>query len=512
MTQIVILTDFSGDMGFARTAGAYRIATELRLAGYEVQVIEHFADLAFKDLDLLKRLIDKFVDKDTLMVGISSTFLTYLGSAKAAKASKGLGFYGAASLGHPLPDFEMIEIFSWIKSNSPKCKIVMGGGKASHQYAIGVDVFVTGYADSSVIKLVKYLEGKNPFFQFKTRKRASGGTYMLVDDDQMASSFDFNHSQILWDKSDCINHGETLPIELSRGCIFRCKFCAYPLNGKKKLNYIKDPGVLREEFQRNYELYGTTHYTYADDTHNDTTQKLEMLYNEVYSKLPFKINFYTYIRLDLLAAHQEQIDLLKESGLRGAFFGIESLNFESAKAVGKGLRPEKTIETLHLLHEKWQPDISIQAGFIFGLPHDTEDSIRTWIKWLMSKDNPIDCVALYALDIKPNSSVPWKSEFEKNYIDYGYRFPDGAHGHRDQIWNNWYNIYTGLSRERVVEIRNEFLTQVPTRVASFGVPNYLNLGYDLKDLTSKSRKIAAPDTVRRKAAFIDRYYQRLLAS
>ena len=97
-------------------------------------------------------------------------------------------------------------------------------------------------------------------------------------------------------------------------------------------------------FITNYEKYGITKYYYGDDTHNDSMHKLEFLYNEIYSKLPFKIEFATYLRLDLLAAHPESISLLKESGLVGTFFGIETFNHASNKSVGKGATEEKIYE------------------------------------------------------------------------------------------------------------------------------------------------------------------------
>ena len=119
-----------------------------------------------------------------------------------------------------------------------------------------------------------------------------------------------------------LNHkilkGETLPIEVSRGCIFKCKFCAFPLNGKSKLDYLRDPILIKEELQYNYEKYGTTHYFLSDDTFNDSTTKVEQIH-KVVTSLPFKIKFTTYLRLDLLHAHQEQISMLEEMGLASPF-------------------------------------------------------------------------------------------------------------------------------------------------------------------------------------------------
>ena len=68
--QVVIFTEVSWG-GFGRYAGTYRVATELRQAGYTVQVIEFFVQW---DDDQLTKIIDKFITNETLLVGFSCTF------------------------------------------------------------------------------------------------------------------------------------------------------------------------------------------------------------------------------------------------------------------------------------------------------------------------------------------------------------------------------------------------------------------------------------------------------
>ena len=70
--DVVLLTEVCSP-GFGRYAGTYRIATELRNAGFLVQVVEYFTRWTTEEL---KQIIDKFVTKDTLWVGVCSTFLS----------------------------------------------------------------------------------------------------------------------------------------------------------------------------------------------------------------------------------------------------------------------------------------------------------------------------------------------------------------------------------------------------------------------------------------------------
>ena len=62
--------------------------------------------------------------------------------------------------------------------------------------------------------------------------------------------------------------------------------------------------------------------------------------------MPFKIKFDTYIKPELLVRWPEQIDLLVETGLRGASLGVESLNKKARQAVQKGANAEKVLDAI----------------------------------------------------------------------------------------------------------------------------------------------------------------------
>ena len=414
--NILIFTGMASDIWF-RPIGAYRIATELRNQGYTVQVVDLFPLIVNHKRGLFKKIIETFVGPETLWVGFSSTFFYSLQKMKEAPG-KGDGKRQLETQSGLPEDEDLPELRQTIMDRNPNCKLVMGGGKAPMRGTNIIDIYVEGYADTSVIKMTKYLEGKNPFFQFRKNEDNS----ISVVDDPKASHFDFVNSSTVWHPSDHIFPGEALPIEISRGCIFNCSFCAYPLNGKKKLDYMRDTGLLREEFQRNYDLYGTTEYVFMDDTHNDSVDKLEQLYDEVYSRLKFKVRFTTYLRLDLLAAKPHSIDLLHASGLRGAFFGIESLNYQSSKTIGKGLRPERAVETLHKVREVWGNDVATGVSFIVGLPHDTEETVNKWLTQATDVNFPNDSITIFPLYMPyvANDRRLWKSDIESNPEKYGY--------------------------------------------------------------------------------------------
>lgn len=447
--NVIIFTDNMAKL-FSRAAGAYRLATELRKAGYTVQVIDH---LLLLGLNRTLKLLDKFVGSETLFVGFSTTFMNVNEDYIRTKSnrfsyedklskSRFLNSMRYASVGLPIIDAELKSIKDKIKTINPKAKLVLGGARIVTQdfFQSYFDAYIFGYADATIVEYAKFLEEKKPFFQSKKLKNGA----LLVDYDLEAKTFNFSDSKIEYHESDKILSEEVLPIEIARGCIFKCKFCAFRLNGKGKFDYMKSQDILYEEFLTNYEKFGTTHYLFCDDTYNDSIQKLEYI-AKIVQRLPFKIQYTAYIRHDLIARFPDMADLLKESGLKSALFGIETLNPSAGKIIGKGLSKEKTRNVLQWLRDDkgWKNNIMMSSGFIAGLPTETPETVTAWAEELLDFSFPLDSFILNYLQIKEsegesstiNKNYKPLSEFDKNYKAYGYWFdPSKSAGWINEHW------------------------------------------------------------------------------
>lgn len=525
MTQVVLFTGTSRtdpnnkifsmqDMTatvLARPLGAYQIASILRDAGYTVQVIDRYHwMIREKGKDFYNEVIRPFIGPETLWVGWSNTF--WEGTARKDETDlKNIGYLAEAAKAVGMQEAGIAAMQRFRENSNPNMKFVVGGAKTwrwSQQDFHFFDYYVEGYADVMALELTNYLAGKGP--KPATKPQDDGSE--ILDYDRRGDSFDFVNHVHKWDPSDHINQGEALPIEIARGCIFRCSYCSFPLNGKKKLDFIRDPGYLREELTRNYEEHGVTKYYYGDDTHNDSVKKLEFLYDEVYSKLNFKIEFATYLRLDLLAAHPQTIPLLMESGLTSTFFGIESFNYHANKPMGKAATEEKIYENLYKCKDVWKDKVFIHAGLITGLPNDSEETMMEWGMKATAKDSPIDYAMITELHLFPTwgKDAHWANKMELNPDFYGYTF--------DEEGIEWTNN-KGVTKTQAAIIAKKLLNNLDDNKMGVGWSNEnsqnqgwysfahaANCGMTTHEYLNKGKM----DILRRRESLLDQYYQKLV--
>lgn len=476
--DVVLLTCLSGKL-WQRGIGAYQLASFLRRHDFSVQVID-FTD--YFTSEELKSTIEKFVGDNTKILGVSSTFYQRQVSEENLDENKK---YIRGSIGI-LPD-NLLESIIYVKEKHPHIKIAVGGGKSNNFVGDPLfDIVVHGYAETVFLD---YLTKKNIY------PRVSNAEIINGD----GIRYDIENMEHVWHEQDLILPKETLPIEISRGCIFKCKFCGYPLNGKKKFDYLRSAKMIVTEIKENYETHGVTNYLFADDTFNDSTYKLEQLYNEI-SRLSFKINFTTYLRLDLLHAHREQLPLLKELGLRSAFFGIESLNERTGKTIGKGMDPNKVKEfLLELKREIWKDDISMLCTFIVGLPHETIESTDASFEWIKKHGINSAWTPLYI-----NVEDRYKSDLALNYSDYGYEITDRSKG-------RWINDIMSFDQAEAAAERYNSYALPNNYITSWILFGLLSYGlYDIEQLQKIQNKDFPREEFQKKHSEMIQEYKNLL--
>jgi hypothetical protein len=385
MADVIIWTTLASTPGIIRSVGAYSLKTWLKQHGYSVKVVDFCSKLTVEEV---VQITKRFLSDETIAIGMSTTFLDLETSRKLLAARK------------------------IISSENQKVKWVAGGYYAGiNRYdALKEWIQFSGLAEDTFLSWLDEQRG-------------------LKSDRKL---FDITTCRQQWDDSDIVLPGEALPIELGRGCKFKCKFCQYPLIGKKPGTYIRDLDYVKEEMLFNYEKWGVTSYYFIDDTVNEDDWKMQKIY-ELAQELPFQLQWVGYQRADLIYSHPHQRQWIKDSGCVGTFFGLESLHPDASKSVGKGWSGVHAKDFIpELFHNIWNKQVGVQLAFITGLPGEDRESLLRTQQWCV--ENQFDEWRFKGLFISPSPLV-WQSEFDKNFRQYGYEFKDKTN---KLNWNNDY--------------------------------------------------------------------------
>lgn len=443
MYNAIIFTDITDNIGAAKPLGAYKCAQSLRENGYTCLVVDNLH--SFDSSELIK-LINLTVDDQTSLVGFSNTFLA---DSSLPKNSDGSTPPYAPLLGRRFfPQGQDIEdlIISTIRKKNPKIKIVLGGARSTQEESSpNVDYVCIGYSENSILNLINHLVKGN---ELKNSIKNIWGK--IIIDDRKAEGYDFQNSQMIWMPTDIVNQ-TVLPLEVARGCIFKCKFCSFPMNGKHQLDFVRNEQQLMYELEKNYNEYGIYQYVISDDTFNDNDYKLDLFLHGI-KKLKFQPEFWAYARLDLLARNiSKNFQKLYDIGLRATQFGIETLHEPTGKIIGKGYSRKKQIEAIQYIRKTFGDRVTLHGTFIAGLPEETEESCRDTFNLLESQELPLHSWRWNPLGINKSSRFPWNSEIALDYQKFGYR---EVSVNDDSIYINWANKHTTF--ERATALINEF--------------------------------------------------------
>ena len=386
--SIQLVSSYKYGVQYARNAGAYKIATEIRNLGHNVEVFD-FATY-FTDEEV-KEFIDSRINNIDV-VGWSAQF-----------------FYR----------FDFYHKWcNYIKSIKPNIVFIAGGPKVTNLLNFTQSKYlIAGYAEFAIADVLAHIEKKPNTLKFK-----------IVNDQYYVDCNEFYKSDVLpnmaieYHPSDCIRTEETLTLGLSRGCIFKCSFCTYPGIGKKKGTFIRDGArSYYDELITNYEKWGTTWYYLSDETVNDSIDKLLDL-EEAVSNLPFKPTMIGMSRLDLMARQREYWQVYKNIGFTHWQFGVESFHYPTLKSMNKGYDPAKLKETLFELKDFFGDEIHMDASLIVGGPYETPESLEHTIHWLTNDGKDVFTgLMIFALNLHRENEFAVGSDVSRNFQNYGYR-------------------------------------------------------------------------------------------
>lgn len=199
----------------------------------------------------------------------------------------------------------------------------------------------------------------------------------------------------------------SLNMATTRGCPFKCNWCAKPIYGNRYNS--RSPQNVVTELKMLKEKYGFDHIWFCDDIFGlkpGWVHEFASLIEKEQLHFTFKIQ----ARADLLVQEDYIRDLAK-AGCTNIWMGAESGSQKILDAMDKGTKVEQIVEATHLLkRNNIHPSFFIQ----FGYPGETKDDIIKTI-------DMINGLLPYEIGISVSYPLPGTVFYEKVKAQLSYK-------------------------------------------------------------------------------------------
>ena len=472
---------------FSKNAGLLRLSHYLRRQGFSVLQVNHMSSFSIEELDAL---LDKNVSAETLLVGLSTSFISTV-KIGGDPFDDTLGKNISQKI--HLDVLSKIEfIFKKVKDlNEQICTTIGGHEIFSSRFRKSEDLKIWGFDREFVDKIDYFIEGEAeliltslvnkhipPVTIINGHKFINAKTYIDDDYSLRASS----PAPIV----DCINQNESLLSQIGHGCIFNCQFCSRGVTSKNKNDFIRSKESFFTEMEFNYKHFGTTFYLFTDDMMNDNDVKMNWL-TEIRNDID--IRWSGYSRLDVV--DETWAKLFKSSGASGIYFGLETFKKSIGPSIGKMTDGKKIKELLHLVRREVGDDTIIKASFIAGLPTETYEEFEETIRWVLYSDEGqhlIDRISVNPLHVfksRKSIGLPETNRVEP-FKDYIIDEDISKNYSAKQDWVSPWGTRVGwseLTKELYKNKNRNFFAMHP-----FYFTTYVNCGVDLQNLIKMHRK------------------------
>jgi anaerobic magnesium-protoporphyrin IX monomethyl ester cyclase len=280
-------------------------------------------------------------------------------------------------------DRELVSVaVSQLRQAWPEAIVVLGGlSLVSYRKNLSPQYFRRLLLSYAADVYVVSARGETPLLQILRRRSVAeivsgapiANTYVssnghILDIGQnIEPELSMDETYIRWSSLPQVDHlYHTVHTRTARSCAFKCAFCEYPVNqGPLTLALTTTVAKELEELKA---LQTVRSIIFTDDTFNVPLPRFKELLH-VLTKFDFE--WYSFFRPQYVDA--ETASLMKESGCRAVFAGLESVD----EAVLKNMNKVATVDHYRrgIEHLK-KHGISVHANFIVGFPGETETSAR----------------------------------------------------------------------------------------------------------------------------------------
>jgi len=276
--------------------------------------------------------------------------------------------------------------FSMIKiAKAEGCTVICSSSDSTDRYQEyleqGADFVILGEAEQTLLELTNYISSKKEDYPLiKGLAFLDNGHVIKTTGRPVMKDLD-TLPLPAWDLVDMEAYRETwlkstgyfsLNISTTRGCPFKCNWCAKPIYGSR-YNYRSPENVVAEiKFLKQY--HHMDHIWFCDDIFGLRTDWV-IRFSELLQQEKIVIRFKIQSRADLLD-DKETVKALALAGCENVWIGAESGSQKILDAMDKGIQIDQIRKaTLLMKEEGIKPSFFIQ----FGYPGELKEDIKLTI-------------------------------------------------------------------------------------------------------------------------------------
>jgi anaerobic magnesium-protoporphyrin IX monomethyl ester cyclase len=355
---------------------------------------------AAKELGIDSRLLDMAHEKEIPkadLYAISACTPNYPEFIRVAQEIKKL--YNAPVIAGG-PHFDGISPGKWQLDNLP------------------IDMILRGEGEYTLPRAIEYLATGNSKKVITQEGRLDADKIPIPAREFLDRNFYFKPGNVF--SGNVLQQGNSATMMTSRGCPFRCRFCASPELHKRKVRY-RSIEHIRKEIELLQKEYNVTEIRFQDDCFTLNRQHLKGLADII---IQAQIKYRCSIRADQV--DKEIAGLLWNSGCREVGIGIEAAEDKILALAVKGTTVKQNISAICVLKDQ---GFKVRIFIMTGLPGETAESANHMIDFL--EQTKPDVVTLTSFTPTPGS------DFYNNPAKYGITIID----------HDWLNYNQALIRD-----------------------------------------------------------------
>lgn len=191
-----------------------------------------------------------------------------------------------------------------------------------------------------------------------------GASYVRSARAEVGLSIDREY--VRWSAFDPSSLHAVVHARTARSCAFECAFCSYPANQGPLV--LEDLATLEREMEELTSVSGPRALVFVDDTFNVPQKRFRALLDVL---ARFRVPWFSFYRCQF--ADRETVEKMAESGCKGVFLGLESIDDTVLKNMNKAATAAAYRRGIAELS---RAGIPMHANFIIGYPGDRAENAQ----------------------------------------------------------------------------------------------------------------------------------------